>query len=75
MKIYLFQILFMTSIIITITLIASYVAIQQINITFVESYSTDVFLLFYKWWYFPFTILLIGGISIYLISSDEKKNH
>ncbi|MCM1260120.1 MAG: ABC transporter ATP-binding protein/permease [Prevotella sp.] len=63
LKIYLFQILFMTSTIIIITLIASYVAIQQINITFVESYSTDVFLLFYKWWYLPFTILLIGGIG------------
>lgn len=68
LKIYLFQILCITSMIVIVTLVSSYIAIQQINITFVQAYSTDVYLLFYKWWYLPFTILLIGGISLLLSS-------
>ncbi len=64
LKIYLLQILWITSIIVIVTLVSSYIAIQQINITLVQEYSTDVYLLFYKWWYLPFTILLIGGISL-----------
>ncbi len=68
LKIYLYQVLVIAILLIIVTIPCSYFSIWGINKLLVYNYDTSLYLLFYKWWYIPMTILCIFGIS-YLSAS------
>lgn len=68
LKIYLYQVLVIAILLIIVTIPCSYFSIWGINKLLVYNYDTSLYLLFYKWWYIPMTILCILGIS-YLSAS------
>ncbi len=68
LKIYLLQILAITSIILLFTFITTIIAVNQINLRFVEDYTSNIYVLFYKGYYIPLIIVFIVALN-FLASS------